>query len=575
MNTDWITSLAGWAFDVSLSSIIPVLLVLLLAYARLLPARWSVWLGAVVLIRLMMPMVPNVTWNPLVLPVAEASKATATEISAAQTPMVAGNLFDGISKDSSTEPATARSIDWTLWLSAVWAVGAVVVLGWIARSHLIVRRWVREGIAPDARLVALWQECRVQAGCTLAVPLVLVPRITTLAVNGVFRPRVLAPLSFSARYSDEEIRSMFLHEMAHIRRHDVLWTWLGLLACALHWFNPLAWLTLRRFSDDRELLCDDFALRHMGRPDRKCYGGALIKMLSSEPPVAPATLAPFFRNHTELKHRIHTIMKPTRITTWSRVLALTVVPALAALTLTTAQADGEKEKDKPAAPKEGESEVRKAVTKDGERETEKPRDGERKKEGPRDGEARKEGPRDGEAVRAGPRDGEVKKEGARDGEVKKEGPRDGDKPRKEGEREGDKPRKEGEREGGDKPMKKEGEREGDFKKPMKKEGDEGAFKKPFNKEGGDAAMKKPGTDKAAPAGGIVVTLDAEGNVVSSDGWKVPADTVREKLQALAAKNPDQSVSIRSAPGTPLAKVIETMKIMEEAGIKNVNLGSAK
>ena len=52
------------------------------------------------------------------------------------------------------------------------------------------------------------------------------------------------------------------------RRNDVLWSWFGLAACSLHWFNPLVWLTLRRFHSDRELDCDRIALGKLTAPQR-------------------------------------------------------------------------------------------------------------------------------------------------------------------------------------------------------------------------------------------------------------------------------------------------------------------
>jgi hypothetical protein len=357
---------------------------------------------------------------------------------------------------------------------------------------------------------------------------------------------LLAPVNLGTRYSEEEIRSMFLHELAHIRRHDVLWASLGLIACALHWFNPLAWLALRRFANDREILCDDFALSIIGQSSRQQYGGTLLKLLEENPPSSPVSVAPFFRNQTELKHRLINIMKPTPSNLWSRLLALVAVPSIATLTLTTSLADEEKAKQRA----ESESEVRKEVTRDGDQERRGPRDGEIKKEGIRDGGREGErGPRDGEARKEGARDGdrEGEKRRARDGEMKKEGAaRDGD----------------GERRG---------EGEGDMKKPSRK-GDGDRPRQEGEREDGET-MKKPGVEKTP--GAIVVSLDADGNVVSTDGWVVPADTVRAKLQALAQKNPDQSITLRANSAAPLDKVMAVMQTMKEAGIKNVTLGNVK
>jgi len=65
------------------------------------------------------------------------------------------------------------------------------------------------------------------------------------------------------------------------------------IACALHWFNPLVWLCLRRYLADRELECDRTALNLLPEPDRITYGHALLKTLAGSRAWSFATCAPF------------------------------------------------------------------------------------------------------------------------------------------------------------------------------------------------------------------------------------------------------------------------------------------
>jgi bla regulator protein BlaR1 len=53
------------------------------------------------------------------------------------------------------------------------------------------------------------------------------------------------------------------HEMAHLRRQDVLWNTLGKLAVLLFWPNPLQWLLLREMEITQELACDEEALHQI------------------------------------------------------------------------------------------------------------------------------------------------------------------------------------------------------------------------------------------------------------------------------------------------------------------------
>jgi len=382
----------------------------------------------------------------------------------------------------------AQHFDARLWLSLAWALGAAGIALWVCASHFSVRRMILKCARPaDASLKPHLRWACTQMGVTHRVALLEIPELPTVALSGWLRPRILVPPDLLASYSADEVRGMLLHELAHVRRHDVLWTWVGIAACALHWFNPLAWLTLRRFRADRELDCDRLALDKLTEPQRRSYGFALLKTLETHLAPAPVVLVPFGQTQPNIQTRIHMIATPPR-SHWVQRLALLILPALALVTFTTARADGDK-KDEPktavekekdgAKPKTGARDGEQKVARDSDAPPKGPRDGEVKKEGQRDGdgrrkskardgEERKAGPRDGDAPKKGPRDGEVKREGARDGEAKKTGPRDGDAPRK-GPRDGE-VKREGARDG-DAGAKKAGPRDGDRPVNATRDGD--------------------------------------------------------------------------------------------------------
>jgi beta-lactamase regulating signal transducer with metallopeptidase domain len=423
MNTmTWLQDGAAWAWHTSLVTAVPAVILLALGCWRGFSPRWRMLLAGVLFLRLLLPAVPELPGHPAwfveqALPVAAAPVLVDA---VTYTPLPILSNLGGPSVTVATQP----DISWLEIGAGIWVLGVLAVAAWVAASQIMLRRWIRrQAVAPDAEVLRLFRECCEHTGVERRIRLVELPRIATAAVWGWLQPVVLVPSNLRKTHTPDEIRGILLHELAHVRRNDVLWSWFGLAACALHWFNPLAWLTLRRFHSDRELDCDRLALEKLTAPQRSAYAPALFKTLQAPVFATSAALVPFFRTRHEIHNRILTIMKPARSLA-ATLAALLVIPTISVLSLTKASADGEKPASAEGAAKKG----------DGEQARTGPRDGEAKKTGPRDGEVKKEGARDGEAKKTGVRDGEgARKTGVRDGEGTRKGARDGESTKRSGE----------------------------------------------------------------------------------------------------------------------------------------------
>jgi beta-lactamase regulating signal transducer with metallopeptidase domain len=391
----------------------------------------------------------------------------------------------------------------------VWLVGALFVLAAALhrqrRFDLALRQRPRS-MAPLLR--ALVASLCQKAGIQKPVRIVLMPAGSTPAVVGIAQPSILLPEDWETRFDEGSLRHVLLHELLHVKQHDLIWNWAATAVQALHWFNPLVWFVVSRFQADRELRCDAGALAMLSPTERLDYGHTLLRIQETFfAPPAMAGLAPCVRNHPTLRQRIHMIAHPTTRQPVLQLLLVLTLSALVCYSFTTARAA---EKEVPAKERGREGvrapEAEKTKTGDGEGGTKKP--------GMRDGEggAKKPGMRDGEggAKKPGTGDGEggVKKPGARDGEggVKKPGTADGEGgAKKPGARDGEGGAKKpgtGDGEGG---AKKPGARDGEggVKKPGTGDG-EGGAKKPGARDGeggvkktgardGEGGAKKPGT----------------------------------------------------------------------------------
>lgn len=170
------------------------------------------------------------------------------------------------------DPAAGASdpglqIGWLIATGALlWFAGVVLILRRFLRARQALKGFFSRGrevpafALPMARAVrALSQSSRSQLRVS--------SEIDVPVTFGVSSARVLLPSS-AEEWEDERLQLVLLHELAHVRRRDLLAQSVGLLVCALYWFHPLVWLVGRRLDLERERACDDLVLG--------CEGNAVV-----------------------------------------------------------------------------------------------------------------------------------------------------------------------------------------------------------------------------------------------------------------------------------------------------------
>ncbi len=93
---------------------------------------------------------------------------------------------------------------------------------------------------------------------------------------GVFKPRLVLPTDFEARFDERERALILAHEETHrMLGHPLINGLIEAARCAC-WFNPLAHLAAHRIRTDQELACDAAVIAaHPG--ERRTYAEALLK----------------------------------------------------------------------------------------------------------------------------------------------------------------------------------------------------------------------------------------------------------------------------------------------------------
>ena len=157
-----------------------------------------------------------------------------------------------------------------MWL---WAAGALSLAGCaVVNESRFIRRVRRLRPLTDGSTLGLFEDCKALMCVVTPITLVETGVIKSPTLFGFVRPRLLLPPGLISGFTREELRHVFLHELAHIKRHDILIGWLTLGLQIVHWFNPLVWLAFCRLRADRELACDALALLRAETGENASYG---------------------------------------------------------------------------------------------------------------------------------------------------------------------------------------------------------------------------------------------------------------------------------------------------------------
>ena len=148
--------------------------------------------------------------------------------------------------------------DTTLVRSA-WYAGALFgILGIAAGVARIA--WIRARSWPvDARRQAIADATAAEFGVRREIVVLETDCPIAPLTWGLLRPKVLLPVAARA-WSDECVRAVFRHELAHIQRGDWIVQLVAALFTRVFWFNPLAWYAARQLRLESERACDDAVL---------------------------------------------------------------------------------------------------------------------------------------------------------------------------------------------------------------------------------------------------------------------------------------------------------------------------
>ncbi len=348
MYIEQIRSAFLWIADTSFEASVTVCLLLLVRwiFKKRLTAKWQYILWLIVIVRLLMPFTlpsPTSIFNVVKLPSLAGQTSRIVEW-----PKIKNTITDSrkTKPSSQTEAANitphktaSHPVRWSMILTFVWlTVTALLTLRIMIGNYRLSRRVSRQRPVTNQATLDILEDCKQVMGVHVPMNVVESPEVKSPALLGFIRPRLLLPAHLLESFDAQKLKNIFMHELAHLKRGDVVLNWITSFLQIIHWFNPLLWVAFSRMRAEREIACDSLVMSYGDEKESNRYGETLIHLLeySNHVGVIPSIVG-IVEDKKEIKRRVAMIAQHKKDSHRGAMLAVTLLILVGIVGLTSAQ----------------------------------------------------------------------------------------------------------------------------------------------------------------------------------------------------------------------------------------------
>lgn len=282
----------------SVSSVIILLLIFSKVLDKNYTAKWRYWVWLVLAIRLILPFNITISDPPLNLSAPEMTKLMGTlsnghNVQTVQTGEVrktqeeAAPVTGQVNENNSvllkvenvySQTSGTNNLDLAGILTNLWIAGITIFLMYQLMIYFLYRKKVKPWcmVVREQELLNTYGNICEELNIVKTIPIMTCKIVKSPMVIGLWNPVLLLP---DMAFPLSHMRMILRHELIHVKRRDILYKILILLARAVHWFNPLVHLMAIEANKDIELSCDAAVVENQNVDYRKNYSEAILSVI--------------------------------------------------------------------------------------------------------------------------------------------------------------------------------------------------------------------------------------------------------------------------------------------------------
>lgn len=182
----------------------------------------------------------------------------------------------GVIQDTGNPGDKKSSQLYSIILLAIWGIIFILMMLRTIRSYIAVRSLCSRGCYALDVHQEIVDRLSESMGMRRRIKIMISERISMPMTVGTLKPVILVPPCIFGLLTREELESVMMHELAHIKRMDYLFNFIHRIIQAYLFFHPAVFLLGKQLSVEREHACDDWAVK-VCEPRR--YAGSLARLI--------------------------------------------------------------------------------------------------------------------------------------------------------------------------------------------------------------------------------------------------------------------------------------------------------
>ena len=158
---------------------------------------------------------------------------------------------------------------WLIWIAGVF----YACIRYVSQYKYFKR--IQKKVSAHSDYLQVFEKVKKELGVKKKVTLVCSDHAKKICTMGVFKKFIMISEKDTIH---DDLYYIFKHELVHVKREDVFYKYIAILAMIVHWFNPLIYVFFYLGSVYCEKSCDAVVVCNLQRDERKKYGKLIIDM---------------------------------------------------------------------------------------------------------------------------------------------------------------------------------------------------------------------------------------------------------------------------------------------------------